>query len=420
MLFSLLTGLMVTAYFFMKNLIIRIKSGTLFDKKKNPVGSGTKNSLVIYCEGKQYWNVFKPVVEELSRRNIPCDYYTSGEDDPGLNFSTADCIKKEFIGKGNAAYRFLNFLEADICLMTTPGLDVFQLKRSPGVKHYAHIVHMVTDTTTYRLFSLDFFDSVFLSGPYQAAAIRALEALRHTAEKQLYVVGCTYLDVMMKKLADGCLSNANPVKTVLVAPSWGPNGLLSRYGLKMLEPLAGSGYHVIIRPHPQSMLVEKVMIESLQTALKDYKNIEWNFDTENLKCLSRSDVMISDFSGVIFDYAFLFNRPVCYTSFQFDKRPYDASDIDEEPWVFRALKQFGTPIGEENFSDLERILDKAVEGAKTGGIIEKLKTQAWASPGEAGRRTVDRLLSIMKIIVNKTGDQHESQGPETEDIIVKR
>jgi hypothetical protein len=195
MLFSFLTGIAVTAFFFFKNLLLKLKGGSLGRKKTTPQKDASADSLVIYSEGKQYWNVFKPVVEELARRSVPCVYYTSSEDDPGLSFSSP-FVRAEFIGKGNAAFRLLNFLEADICLMTTPGLDVLQLKRSPGVRHYAHILHMVADATTYRLFGLDYYDSIFLTGEYQKKDLRKLEELRGTARRELFVVGCSYLDIL--------------------------------------------------------------------------------------------------------------------------------------------------------------------------------------------------------------------------------
>jgi hypothetical protein len=37
-------------------------------------------------------------------------------------------------------------MNADICLSTTPGLDVYQWKRSANVKRYVHILHAAGDT----------------------------------------------------------------------------------------------------------------------------------------------------------------------------------------------------------------------------------------------------------------------------------
>jgi hypothetical protein len=397
MLFSLLTGIAVTAFFFFKNLLLKLKSAS---PGKNAVKTreGTSAaSLVIYSEGKQYWNVFKPVVEELALRGIPCVYCSSGEDDPGLSFPSP-LVRGEFIGKGNAAFRFLNFLEADICLMTTPGLDVLQLKRSPGVRHYAHILHMVTDATSYRLFGLDYYDSVFLTGEYQKKDLRKLEELRGTPRRELFVTGCAYLDVLARRAGELSLEDDRG-KTALVAPSWGANGILRRYGLKLLEPLAQSSYRIIIRPHPQSLISEKDTIETLRSRLDSFGNVEWNFDTENLRALSRSDVLISDFSGVVFDYAFLFERPVVYPRFDFDKRPYDLADIEEEAWTFRAIRELGEPVNEEDFGRIEELLDGVIGNGGKKEAIRRLKNEAYMYPGEAGKRAVDALVDIRERIM---------------------
>jgi hypothetical protein len=391
MLFSFLTGIAVTAFFFFKNVLIKLKGAS--PRRNTTRTRSPAASLAIYSEGKQYWNVFKPVVEELARRNIPCVYYTSSEDDPGLSFPSP-LVRSEFIGKGNAAFRFLNFLEADICLMTTPGLDVLQLKRSPGVRRYAHILHMVTDATTYRLFGLDYYDSIFLTGEYQKKDLRKLEELRGTSLRELFVVGCTYLDVLSDRIGE--LPEEDRRKTVLVAPSWGANGILRRYGLKLLEPLAKSSYRVIIRPHPQSMISEKDTIESLRRRLDTFETVEWNFDAENLRALSRADALVSDFSGVIFDYAFLFGRPVLYPRFDFDKRPYDLADIEDEAWTFRAIRELGEAVDEEDFVRLEELLDSIIGKNEKKETIRRLKNEAYMYPGEAGKRVVDALLSIKK------------------------
>jgi CDP-glycerol glycerophosphotransferase (TagB/SpsB family) len=253
---------------------------------------------------------------------------------------------------------------------------------------------MVTDATTYRLFGLDYYDSVFLTGEYQKKDIRRLEELRGTPRKELFVTGCAYLDVLSDHIGELPAEQGSRRKTVLVAPSWGANGILRRYGLKLLEPLAKSSWQVIIRPHPQSLVSEKDTLETLRRSLDGFDTVEWNFDAENLGALSRADVLVSDFSGVIFDYAFLFGRPVVYPRFDFDKRPYDLADIEDEAWIFRAIRELGEPMGEEDFGRLEELLEGISGKEEKKEAICRLKNEAYMYPGEAGKRVVDALLSI--------------------------
>jgi len=168
-LFSILIGAAATVYFLGRALIIKLK--VFFSGGKTVKDASLEHPFVIYNEGKQYWNVFKPVLDEFENRKKELLYLTSAQDDPVFDTSWS-FVKPEFIGEGNRAFARLNMLRAGICLMTTPGLDVYQLKRSKMVKHYSHILHAPSDATMYRLFGFDYFDSVLLTGDYQAEDIR--------------------------------------------------------------------------------------------------------------------------------------------------------------------------------------------------------------------------------------------------------
>ncbi len=389
MLFTIVTGLAVAVYFAAKSAWIRFK--TVFaGRRASRTVSARRERVVIYSEGKRYWNVFLPVVEELERRGIEAAFFTSEQDDP-VFARTSSLIRPQYIGAGNMAYARLNMLEADFCLTTTPGLDVYQWKRSRGVRHYAHILHSVDDATSYRLFGLDYFDSVLLSGEYQAEGIRELERKRRLKAKELPVVGSTYLDVYARKVETLPPGNDDAV-TVLVSPSWGPSGILSKYGEDLLLPLAESGLRVVVRPHPQSLLSESKMLEALRSALSRFPSIEWDFERENLTALSRADLMISDFSGIIFDYTFLFGRPVLYTNEEFDHRPYDSSDLDSEPWKFQVLPRLGGELTRADFPRIREIVAAVLADRTVRSGIDEARDHAWQHRGRSGARTVDFIV----------------------------
>jgi len=388
MLFSIVIGLATALYFLGKAAIIKLK---LFFTGGKAIVSKNHVPLVIYSEGTRYWNVFKPVLDELEKRSFSTIFYTSSEDDPVFE-QNYQSISSEFIGQGNKAFARLNFLEADLCLMTTPSLDVLQLKRSKGVKHYSHILHAVTDASMYRLFGLDYFDSILLTGEYHETLLRKLEKQRNLPAKEMPVVGCTYLDVFVEKLKKLSISDNLPF-TVLVSPSWGASGILSRYGATLLDSLLGTGFSVIIRPHPQSRQVEREMLESLYERYRNERNIEWDEREENIGTLARADIMISDFSGIIFDYAFLFDRPVLYITSDFDHRPYDSYDLEDEQWVFRTLPKIGYELKPQDFKNIGEIILQATENEELSRNRAQAKEESWQYIGESGKRVVDYLLS---------------------------
>jgi len=390
-LFSILIGAAATIYFLGRALIIKLK--VFFSGGKTSGAASAEHPFVIYNEGKQYWNVFKPVVEEFENKKINLLYLTSAQDDPVFDTSWS-FIKPEFIGEGNRAFVRLNMLRAGVCLMTTPGLDVYQLKRSKMVKHYSHLLHAPVDATLYRLFSFDYFDSILLTGDYQAEDIRTLEHQRNLPAKKLITVGCSYLDVYAEKIKNLPAEENHPF-TVLVSPSWGASAILSRYGEKLLDPLAATGWRIIIRPHPQSKKAEAEMLERLHARYKETKNIEWDYERENIHSLNKSDIMISDFSGIILDYIFLRDKPVLYVSQDFDLRPYDADDINHEMWLLKTVKETGIELKEEYFTRITEVIKNAGDSETLANARKKARETAWQYPGEAGKRVFEFMTGII-------------------------
>jgi hypothetical protein len=384
-LFSLLTGVAAAAFFLLKALFIKIKYIT----GKGEALSSNYNHFVIYNEGKQYWNVFKPILEEFENRGIPLMYFSSARDDPFFKEPFTH-IQGKYIGEGNKAFSQLNFLQADICLMTTPGLEVYQLKRSKGVKHYSHIMHDTGDATCYRLFGIDWFDSILLSGEYQKKDIRELERIRGTREKELPVIGSTYLDTLLRKKEGLIPENPHPF-TVLVSPSWGSGSLLNAFGGKLLDPLSETGWRIIVRPHPQSKQSEKEVLTRLEERYRSQANIIWDYESENLAALSKTDVMISDYSGIIFDFLFLFEKPLFYSNVRFNMEMYDASDLDHLPWKFEIIKEIGIELKEENLGGIRDTIDAAAKSQVLN--VRRIRDTAWQYIGESGRRAADYLIA---------------------------
>jgi len=395
-LFSILIGAAATLYFLGRALIIKLK--VIISGGKAAKADSLEHPHVIYCEGKQYCNVFKPVLDEFESREILVLYLTSAKDDPVFDRSWR-FVKAEYIGEDNRAFARLNMLRADVCLMTTPGLNVYQLKRSKMTAHYSHVIHMVNDATLYRLFGLDYFNSVLLSGDYQAEDIRTLEQQRGITQKQLVTVGSTYLDVYSGKI-NGLPKEENHPFTVLVSPSWGPSAILSRFGEKLLEPLVKTGFRIIVRPHPQSRKFENTMLESLMATYKNASNLEWDFENDNIFSLSKSDIMISDFSSIVYDYTFLFDKPVMYVKQGIDLRLYDADDLGDDAveklWQFRTLKEIGIELKEEEFPQIGDIIRGASDSEELREARQRAKNAAWQYRGESGKRIVDFMISARK------------------------
>lgn len=396
MLFSILIGLAAAGIFGAKALFLKLKFVFSGGKDSKNTNSAQKIPYVIYSDHKRYWNVFKPICDEFEKRKIPLVYYTSSSDDPVLT-AGYEFVKGEFIGEGNKGFAKLNFLNAGILLATTPGLNVYQWKRSRNVNYYVHIPHSIDDVpATYRMFGTDYYDAFLTSGDHQEKVIRKLEEMRKLKAKEVVCVGSTYLDSMKARKDKLEAQGKNEKPVILLAPSWGKNGILSKFGKKFIDALIKTGYEIVVRPHPQSITSEKAMLDDLKAS---YPDIQWNFDNDNFNILNKADLMISDFSGVIYDYSLIFNKPLIYADTEFDTLPYDADWLDEKIWSLRVLPKIGVRLEEKDFDNLKTVIDGALTSKELEAGRTEVRAEAWRYTGESAVRVVDYLTS--KSLENK-------------------
>ncbi len=388
MLFTILIGVISAGIYSLRMLFIKLRYKTS-GGKADP--NNKKVPFVIFSDNKRYWSVFEPICNEMNNRGKEVLYLTMSDDDPALSCEYPN-VKAEFIGNDNKAFTRLNFLNASIVLSTTPGLDVYQWKRSKQVDCYVHIPHAASEIILYRMFGIDYYDAIMLSGEYQAKDIRALEILREIPEKELVKIGIPYMDKMAQRLAQaGPAPEHKP--TVLLAPSWGKSAIFGVYGKKILDVLLKTGYHIIVRPHPQSFTSEKEMIDKLMKEYPDSDQLEWNRDTDNFEVLRRSDILISDFSGVIFEFCLIYDKPVIYTDPQFDLSPYDAWWLDTPLWTTSALPRLGSQLTDDNMNNLKDLIDTCLNDPQYAEGRKQVKQETWEYSGEGAKRAVDFLIN---------------------------
>ena len=397
MLFTILFGIVGIVIFSLRALIVKVKfiiSGGKITKL-----SDQKIPIVIFTDHKRYWNVFKPLLDEFEKRHQPVKYLTCSKDDPVFD-ADYEYISGEFIGEGNKAFAKLNLLNASVVVASTPSLDVFQWKRSKSVDYYIHVQHGANDISMYRMFGTDHFDALPLSGEYQIKQVRQLEEMRGIKPRETPLVGIPYMDEMKKRL-DASDPLPKHERTVLLAPSWGASGILSRFGDKLIDALITTGYKIIVRPHPQTYVTEKAMLERLMSKYNDESKITWNNDNDNFEVLRQADILISDFSGIIFDFTLVFDKPLIYTDTKYDISPYDAFWIKETPWTFRILPELGLELNEDNVDQIKSLIDRCIEDPSFSKGRDKARAETWVPMGDGALRTVDFIMEKYNEVISR-------------------
>ena len=390
MLMSVFIGVFASLLFVFKKLYIKLKYNFGLNNRQITVNKNDK--IVIFSDGKRYYNLFMPILRELENRKIKAQYLTFDYDDPILN-ENLNYVSAKSIGGGNKAFAILNTISASVFLTTTPGVDVYQWKRSKNVNKYVHILHEVGGANEYRMFGLAFFDAALLTGNFQIEEIREIEKLQHSKKKELLVVGSIYMDELQKeydrykqKVCD------DSVKYVLVAPTWGKNGLLSIYGESLIEALLNTNFNLIIRPHPQSFISDKQIINKIFNRYKDNNRIEFDYEIDNFNSLNKANVMISDYSGVIFDYSLVFNKPVLYFKNEIKNDMNDSWFLDHEIFRYEAMRELGIELNKSDFNNLQNIIYDSITSLELANKRDQIRDIVWQNRGNAVNLVVDYLI----------------------------
>lgn len=170
--------------------------------------------------------------------------------------------------------------------------------------------------------------------------------------------------------------------------------MLTRTGAMIPKMLAQAGFRVILRPHPQSFVSEPELMEQLAQELSPFDNVQWDRHPDGFASLARAQLMVSDISGVIFDFAFVFLRPVVSVGAGPLKDGFEAWEIPHEAWEMSALDTLGKRIlpGEEN-SVVDAVRSLLASEDRAREKILSLREQNVVNFGEAGMPIAKALVA---------------------------
>ena len=388
-----IVGITTTVLFALRGFWYSLRS-KIFLGKKGAVKE--MPDLVFQSEGGKYWQVFQPVLKALDKYDIKYGFVTPDKNDPvftsGLKNVVAVCPGKELM-----TLSYMNRIKAKIVVSTTPQLDVYMLKWSKHVGKYVHLFHAPADIGMYEMYAFDNYDTLLCTGAYQKEAIRSIEKNRHEKAKELLDTGCTYYDYMIEELKK-LPQKQDEGLTVLYAPAWGERSSVVKYGTAVIDRLAEAGIRVIFRPHPQMYVSDKETIAAVESKIKGNSLIELDRARTAAACMARSHAMVTDISGVIFDYALLFEKPIFLVNAEYNLGGYDVIDIDGgKVWDLDKSREITRIIKPEEIQSLASIVKSEMGNSDAyRDKIRKIKNEELYNFGHAGETAAEQLVEMLK------------------------
>ena len=317
--------------------------------------------VVFYSESSGFYKYFQGIIEYLlENTNIVIHYITSDPEDKIFELATSnDRIRPYYIGEKRLITLMMK-MDADVVVMTMPDLENYHIKRSYIRKdiEYIYIPHgMDSLNLTMRTGSMDHYDSVFCVGKHQKEEIEKTEVAYQLPKKKLVEWGYSLLDEMRVDYAKMSHQNSE-VKKILIAPSWQPDNIVDSCLEQILDNLKGKGYQITVRPHPQHVRHRGEFMEQLKVKYEQDRDVEIQTDFSSNSTVFEADLMITDWSGIAYEYAYTTQKPVLFINTPMKVMNPEYQKIDTVPLNILLREEIGCSL---NLEELDQISDKVQE-----------------------------------------------------------
>ena len=380
---------------------------SLFGKENNDIEKFNEldldeRSIVFYSENSVIlYPYVEEVIRELQNRDQKVCYLTSSKDDPILKNKNEN-VRVFYIG--DSELEKMNFflrLKAKMLIMTMPDLGSYHIKRSKEFPvHYIYTFHSMNSThMEFQKDAFDEFDSIFCVGPYQVQELRATEQLYNLKRKNLVECGYGLLDKLLKLRSSfpekkNLLKNNK--KNILIAPSWGKHNLLESTGIELVKTLLDAGYYVTVRPHPMTSKKSPKTIKQIKERFEKNPDFLLDTNTSSFEQLFSSYALITDWSGIGYEYAFVCERPVIYIDVPKKSHNKEYEKIGLVPFEISIRDKIGEVVSVQNMETIpERIEFLYSHNNNFENRIQKIRNDAIFNIGESGKITASEIIRII-------------------------
>ena len=380
---------------------------SIFGKEDNDIEKFNEldldeRSIVFYSESSVIlYPYVEEIIRELQNRDQKICYLTSSKYDPILKNKNEN-IKVFYIGDSELGkMNFFLRLKAKMLIMTMPDLGSYHIKRSKEFPvHYIYTFHSMNSThMEFQKDAFDEFDSIFCVGPYQVQELRATEQLYNLKRKNLVECGYGLLDKLLKLRSSfpekkNLLKNNK--KNILIAPSWGKQNLLESTGIELVKTLLDAGYYVTVRPHPMTSKKSPKTIKQIKERFEKNPDFLLDTNTSSFEQLFSSYALITDWSGIGYEYAFVCERPVIYIDVPKKSHNKEYEKIGLVPFEISIRDKIGEVVSVQNVETIpDRIEFLYSNSNNFENKIQKIRNDAIFNIGESGKVMASEIIRII-------------------------
>lgn len=321
--------------------------------------------LVFYSESSGFYKYYKGIIEYiLKNTNIAVHYITSDPNDQVFAISQSQPRLKPYYIAEKRLITLMMKLDCDVMVMTMPDIENFHIKRSYVRKdiEYVYVPHCIDSINmTMRTGAVDHYDSVLCVGKHQKEEITNTEAVYGLPHKTLVDWGYTLLDEMRAQYAASAHEDKLG-KKILIAPSWQKDNIVDSCLEEILDTLKGRGYQITVRPHPQEVRLKQAYMEQLEAKYAADRDVEIQTDFSSNSTVFEADLLITDWSGITYEYAFTTLRPVLFIDTPMKVMNPEYEKINTPPINIWMREVIGAVVKPDELEKLPEAVERLLSG----------------------------------------------------------
>ena len=353
-----------------------------------------KQPIIFYSEGNASWPHISNLLSELLKNKVEIIFLSSSNDDPGLNIKDKRC-KSFYIQRGYVLNWLFNNHSAKLMILSTPDLNNFQLKRSRNKCHYIYIHHsLVSHHMAYRKGAFDNYDTILCAGPHHYKEIKAIENQYNLPKKNLIKFGYSLFDnIKIIKPKNNLSYKKN--NHIVIAPSWGVNSIFEKIGIELVSLLIKEKFKITLRPHPETIRQNSKNYNNLKSQFSDNKLISFDETPSSFKAFSTSALLITDYSGTSFEYAFAYLKPVLFIDLPKKINNNDFESIKHIPIEISSRSKIGKIIKTTNLRFVSREIKHLLNTKYTLQLMKEREKNLY-NYGNASKNGVGKIIKLFR------------------------
>jgi len=242
--------------------------------------------------------------------------------------------------------------------------------------------------------------------------IRKTEEVYGLPAKKLIACGYVLLDDLRAEGLPERPSRKDGISRILIAPSWNEDNILDSCIDELLSQLLSPGRRVTVRPHPEYVKRFGPRMDALMHRWEKQTGEGLVFETDfsSNQSMNESDVLITDWSGIAYEYSYATERPTLFINTKVKAPNPNWERLGITPLEISLRDRIGRSLNKDQLDQANLVISEmTAEPEAWAERIRQVREENIFHPGESGRIAAEYIISRLTAQDGKAQKEKGSQ-----------